>query len=512
MNAARTKKSALTVQFLLRRRIWAKLFTPADPILSDFLREICGPGRERSQAQQGSRESIAPGSSGEAVAEAALVHRVSYDMDMPLSSCRSKGDGAPRKKNLAQALLGSSCSEVGQVTQVFGNEKTTISAWAGTSSPSAVLDACTCTSSAGALAVASPVLRLLVFFDQDLNDKSTNERVMLAAQTAIFPCENISGVFPQTLKSLGDGTQPPSWSIQSHPRAPHPLAFDSFDSIYKPTGSVPSYSESFQRYQALMLQITRLDAARGTPTRRTEDSVPLSCRAARAHWPGRPSNTSTEHGRASQTCSVYEPHEASVPTSHRMITYHIPLRLPLQARTPPQPLLLVTWTNGTRGSKRNNLITQLSARRHIPPNEGIGTCDRNRQRHEVKSPGKRFHVQSKTISSEHRPTRELRRYYTCYNQIYLYEEKLPASQPPRFRSLGVDTCVTIDGRIRAKIQPPTTRPFVYASGRPLLQGTTMMDDRATKKGSHSAMGNGCATRMSICFCVYKALVRELQED
>ena len=229
-----------------------------------------------------------------------------------------------------------------------------------------------------------------------------------------------------------------------------------------------------------MLQITRLDAARGTPTRRTEDSVPLSCRAARAHWPGRPSNTSTEHGSASQTCSVYEPHElvsrythgsrvdasaccdrASVPTSHRMITYHIPLRLPLQARTPPQPLLLVTWTNGTRGSKRNNLITQLSARRHIPPNEGIGTCDRNRQRHEVKSPGKRyaegslmlagrccprqfgnackcsgriclyrFHVQSKTISSEHRPTRELRRYYTCYNQVYLYEEVCSPNKGP----------------------------------------------------------------------------------
>ncbi|KAL6875137.1 hypothetical protein J3F83DRAFT_545619 [Trichoderma novae-zelandiae] len=86
-------------------------------------------------------------------------------------------------------------------------------------------------------------------------------------------------------------------------------------------------------------------------------------------------------GDASACCD-----RVSVPTSYRNIIYHIPLRLPLQAPTPPRPLLLVTWPNGTQTSKRNNLITQLSASRYITPNECTCICEGNGWRQQVQPP------------------------------------------------------------------------------------------------------------------------------
>lgn len=134
-----------------------------------------------------------------------------------------------------------------------------------------------------------------------------------------------------------------------------------------------------------------------------------------------------------------------------MIICHI--RLPLQARTPPRPLLLVTWANGTRGSKRDNLITLLSASRYVSSDGVTRTCacDIDRQRHEVESTVRRYeqsHLCRQAVvvpknwvvranglaelliqllysvqghikmASSHM---EGRLYYTSYSQVYLYE-------------------------------------------------------------------------------------------
>ncbi|TFB07069.1 hypothetical protein CCMA1212_000567, partial [Trichoderma ghanense] len=421
---------------------------------------------EIPQAQQGSRKPDAPGSSR--------------------GSCSRRGPGPPslvRYKTRGELKIEQRATVVRERRIWHRRFLETVDPWSDRAQP------CMVQVQPPRVPCSMPVLprpqralwqsRLQIFVfsssstsSQDLHDKSTNEGIMLAAQTAILPCENLGGLFPQTRKPRR-WDQPLGWSAQSHHRAPHPFASSTVDLIYKlPRDQCPSalnFKACHDRYQVLLMQIICLDAARGNPTRRTEDTVPLSCRTARAHWPA-------EYLYRAWSCFAdllsHEPHElalcyshvsrvdasaccdrASVLTSHRIIICHI--RLPLQARTPPRPLLLVTWANGTRGSKRNNLVTQLSASRYVSPDEGTMLLCRQADvvpDNEVFLYSVGGHI---NLAAAHTNGRL---YYTCYSHVHLCE-KLDVTLQPKTAGIAATalqvawayTCATIDGRIWAKI-------------------------------------------------------------